>query len=81
MFCFSLRKRWSFSLSTSSVNVTKSAADLVTFTEEMLNEKLHFLRSVCSTNLSLLDKLQPIMAQFHPGIFASWKKKEKAGNN
>ena len=30
------------------VNVTKSAADLVTFTEEILNRKLHFL---CSVNL------------------------------
>ena len=31
-----------FSLRVSSVNVTKSAADLVIFTEEILNGKLHF---------------------------------------
>ena len=36
-------KKWSFSLSISSVNVTKSAGALVTFTEEILNGKLHFL--------------------------------------
>ena len=33
-----------FSIRISSVNVTKS--NLVTFTEEILNGKLHFLRSV-----------------------------------
>ena len=40
----SLHKNWSFSLRISSVNVTKSAGNcgLVTFTEEILNEKLHF---------------------------------------
>ena len=41
----SLHKKWSFPLSISSVNVTKSVgngADLVTFTEEILNRKLHF---------------------------------------
>ena len=42
-----LHKNWSFPLRISSVNVTKSAvpADLVTFTEEILNGKLHFLCS------------------------------------
>ena len=35
----SLRKKWSFSLRIPSVNVTKSA---VTFTEEILDGKLHF---------------------------------------
>ena len=41
-----LRKKWSFTLQISSVNVTKSAdADLVIFTEEILNWKLHFLDS------------------------------------
>ena len=36
-----------FPLKISSVNVTKSqeTADLVTFTEEIFSEKLHFLRS------------------------------------
>ena len=40
-------KKWSVPLMISSVNVTKSAvsADLVTFTEEILNGKLHFLCS------------------------------------
>ena len=43
-----LHKKWSFPLRISSVNVTKSAetADLVTFTEEMINGTLHFLCSV-----------------------------------
>ena len=37
----------SFSLKISSVNVSlQETADLVTFTEEILNGKLHFLRSV-----------------------------------
>ena len=44
-----LDKKLSFPLWISSVNVIKSAgtADLVTFTEEILNGKLHFL---CSAN-------------------------------
>ena len=48
MFRFSLHKKWSFPLRISSVNVTKSEvpADLVTFTEEILHGKLHFLYSV-----------------------------------
>ena len=37
-------KKWSFPLRISSVNVTKSAV-LVSFTEETLNGKLHFLCS------------------------------------
>ena len=43
-----LHKKWSFTLRISSVNVPKSAviADLVTFTEKVLNGKLHFLCSV-----------------------------------
>ena len=39
----SLHKKWSFPLRISSVNVT--TADLVWFTEEILNGKLHFLCS------------------------------------
>ena len=39
----SLHKKWSFSLKVSSVNVNKSARNFYTFTEEILNEKLHFL--------------------------------------
>ena len=43
----SLGKKWSFPLRTSSVNVTKSTVScgFVKFTEETLNEKLHFLYS------------------------------------
>ena len=40
----SLHKKLSFPLRISSLNVTK--LDLVTFTEKILNDKLHFLRSV-----------------------------------
>ena len=42
-----LHKKWSFPFWTSSINVTKSAVpvDLVTFTEEIGNGKLHFLCS------------------------------------
>ena len=40
----SLHKKWSFRLRISSVNVTKYAADLVTFAET-LNGKLYFLCS------------------------------------
>ena len=51
---YSLHKKWGFPLSISSLNVTKSAGncDLVTFTEEILNGKLHFL---CSDWLSPLS--------------------------
>ena len=43
-----LYKEWSFPLRISSVNVSKAQfpADLVTFIEEILNGKLHFLCSV-----------------------------------
>ena len=46
-----LHKKWSFSLRISPVNVTKCSADLVTFTEEILSEKLHFLCSIFWKNL------------------------------
>ena len=39
--CMALHKKWSFPLRISSVNETKTA-DLVTFTEEILNGKLPF---------------------------------------
>ena len=42
----SLLKKLSFPLRISSVNVTKSAADLATFNENILNGKLHFLSFV-----------------------------------
>ena len=43
-----LHKKWSFPFRISSVNVNnpQETADLVTFTEEILNGKLHFLCSV-----------------------------------
>ena len=54
----SLHKKWSFPLRISSVNVTKLEfpADLVIFTEEIVNGKLHFL---CSAflNFSVADDL------------------------
>ena len=51
---FTLHKKWSFLLRISSDNVTKSTvpADLVTFTEEILNGKLNFLCSVNNCSLS-----------------------------
>ena len=50
-FLISLYKKQSFPLRISSANVTKSAAscDLVTFSVDILNRKLHFL---CSVNWS-----------------------------
>ena len=42
--CYTVQK-WSFSLRKSSENVTKEAADLAKFTEEIVNEKFHFLWS------------------------------------
>ena len=52
---FALHKKWSFPLRISSVNVpsTQFPADLVTFTEEMFNGKLHFLCSVSSNSLKV----------------------------
>ena len=47
-----LHKKLSFPLKISSGNVTKSAADLVTFTEEIFNGKLDFL---CSVTISHMD--------------------------
>ena len=44
---FILHKKWSFPLRISSVNVTESA--VFTFTEEILNGKLHFLQYQLST--------------------------------
>ena len=46
--CITLHKKWSFPLRISSVNVTnpQETTDLVTFTKEILSEKLHYLFSV-----------------------------------
>ena len=72
-----LHKKWSFALGISSVNVTKSqeSADLVKFTEEILNGKLNFLCSVnlavfafsvqiqclCSANLAFFVQCHPVI--------------------
>ena len=40
---YPLHKKWSFPWRISSVNVTKSRPNLVTFTETILNGKLHYL--------------------------------------
>ena len=51
-------KNESFSLRISSVNVIRSANyGLVTFTEEILNEKLHFLCSDRLQNLKILIEI------------------------
>ena len=44
---FAIHKKWSFPLRISSVDVinTQETADLVTFTEEIFNGRLHFLCS------------------------------------
>ena len=54
---FTLRKKLSFPLRIPSVNPTKSAVstDLVTFTEEILNGKIHFL---CRTLYALVQSQQ-----------------------
>ena len=63
---FTLRKKLSFPLRIPSVNPTKSAVstDLVTFTEEILNGKIHFLcRKECKkqyTNIFLLPRLHTL---------------------
>ena len=49
---FSLHKKWSFTLRIFSINVTKSVV-LITFTEEILNGKLHSLWSVCRMSYSI----------------------------
>ena len=52
-----LHKKWSFPLRISSVNVAKSTvADLVVFTEEIFNAKLHSLCSVNTTELRITTK-------------------------
>ena len=52
-----LHKKWSFLLRISLVNVTKSqeTAHLVTFTEEILNGKLHFLCSVRASPWNIMQ--------------------------
>ena len=52
------------------VNVTKSSADLVTFAEEILNEKLHFLCSeiICNTAKAYSGPCQTSMTNFSARI-------------
>ena len=58
-FRASLHKKWSFPLTISSINVTKSAVfwGLVTFTEEILDGKLHFLFRASNCHLIILSYL------------------------
>ena len=62
-----LHKKWSFSLRFSSVSVISSSgtANLVKFTGEILNEKLHFLSSAISQYLlgALWETLRKIIAK------------------
>ena len=53
----SVHKKWNFPLRISPVNLTNlpETADLVTFTGEILNRKLHFLRTVLSWYVILRD--------------------------
>ena len=64
VYYFSLHKKWSFPLRISSVNVTnpQETADLVTFTEEILHGKLHFL---CSVWVKIFD-LKDNNSQWNP---------------
>ena len=75
-----LHKKWSFPLWISSVHTTKSAetADLVTFAEEILNGKLHFLCSAISFFLSgwlsfLLQKSVEQCMVFDSRCIKEWK--------
>ena len=62
----SLHIKWSFPLRISSVNVIKSA-DLVTFTEEILNGKLHFSCSVCK-NLKKTSTMRSFFSEMKVDI-------------
>ena len=79
----SLHKKWSFPLKSSSVNVTKSpfTADLVTFTEDIFNGKLHFLCSVFRTNTPFLYPLKmPANQRFSNGL-RGYRSDVKSVNN
>ena len=43
----------------------RKTADLVTFTEEICNRKLHFLRSGISNFESSVDKMRDLINAFH----------------
>ena len=68
---WSLYKKWCFQLKISSVNVTKIHSFLVTFTEEMLNGKLHF----CALGVLVEIFLIYLLFQFRSKLeffFAIW---------
>ena len=58
-------KKWSFPLSIFSVNVTKSAGNWRTFTEELLNRKPHFLCSECIFRFVYHQHLPRRLSIFH----------------
>ena len=62
LFCLALHKKWSFPLSISTVNVTKSPVYLVTLTEEIFNGKLHLF---CGVNNYMLQKLEQVSFMLH----------------
>ena len=76
----SLYRKWSFPLKISWINVTKSAgtADLVTFIEEILNQKLHFLCSDLLAEVYWENNKRPLplmLINYHPIKFrySYWK--------
>ena len=61
--------------------ILRKIADLVTFTEKILNEKLHFLCSVCPIQfimlkifLDLINKYFPILKKIHKKIYKHQQK-------
>ena len=72
----SLHKNWSFLLGISSVNVAKSPGNcgLVTFTEEILNGKLHFLWSDCYLYIAAFS-----VQTSSTVVFTVWLLSEKNG--
>ena len=75
-----MNKNWSFPLRISSVNVTKSAvpADLVTFIEEILNGKLHFLCSLIAKHEAY--GLDSLTLEFIKNYLTNRNQRCKAGN-
>ena len=73
--------KWSFPLRISSVNMTKSTVSCDTFTEEILNEKFHFLCSVMVScclcaRMSFFGKFvgqNAYLQMYFWNIFCLWK--------
>ena len=63
-----MHKKWSLPLTISSVNVT-SVNDF-TFTEEILNGKLHFLCSLSSDNCEHIWDVYETLSNIYDGAFA-----------